>query len=972
MSQLYQHQLQPFEENQSPSPTYEAADPFSKLHLARSRSSRLSNDASSPSNPLDTLHRQLSGDPDAPPPAWKRRASFTQKPPNTSGIALADSTSPTRGPRVSPTSDLSPRPPPPPSISRRHPQLQMTTAVATRPPIPSEMFSDSPIGSSTSLYDPALAPPQPAFLRKSGGTRSNRSSIHSTDTNGMTSEDLWNLDAPEPVADLSNPQRSAMERPLDTVRRLSQRSERRPGQVSPYSASMMPVDFMWPTAPPEEEPIMRRKSKSTTNVPSLAGRTSRIGRKKGPRQTSADPQVMTKVMDGTSPTSPDMPRSNSVFISSAHSSSTDLTKGLPHNKSQASLGARPPSTYYSRDFLSQLAPREGGYAIAAMLSSPVVPGQNSAPAMSAEEKRRSANLEVHRGSRPPTSRSAGMARWSLDGGEHYNRPYPSTSSANTTSSNLSAPPINSPNVSPPADEIILPEGASPPFMSRPEATPDMSPTVLATTSAPIIPSPLSRAVTQDLPTPTPPETDTLPPSASTDSPSAGAAAIPIPPIPASPPRPVLSTKQSKKQLAKEAKAAEKAESTKLAAERATKMREEAARKQAEKDKAKEMKEAAKRKEKEDKERRKAEKKAGSSIGLREKLKSPSQPRLDMGRRVEVPPVPAQSGSGMSSGSVVGVPFPATMGRAQSTPGQAQVDGTRRNVSMPARPPTSSVVESSRKPKLGLFGTLRKRFSTVETPSASNRNTLTSSQSARAPVKLDPPTEEPRSSTVGASASAPLPISQQYFANPAAPAMVPPQPDFTQSPALSDRGDPLAQHQPAVQAPVSPPAEVDTVPTQVEDLPPRTTSIHQSPPRGTAAPSPPASGLRPRNSIQGPRPMPRSGSITSRNSMSHASPPLLGAGTLESAGSVPAAGSESGAGLSQVQSHHTSSAGTYDSRESMSGSGSGASGSSQTPMTSEGEDEGKSAVEVPERGDSADTVRAHAHVYGGEGVSVAAH
>lgn len=241
----------------------------------------------------------------------------------------------------------------------------------------------------------------------------------------MTSEDLWNLDV-EPIADLSNPQRSAMERPLDTVRRLSQRSERRPVSISPHVSSIMPVDFMCesilllryqssflagPTAPPEEEaPIRRAKSKSTTSVPSLAGRQVRLGRKK----TSADPQTMSKVMQDDQS---DMPRSNSVFISgSAHSSTTDLSKGLPMNKSQASL-SRPPSTYYSRDFLSQLAPREGGYAIAAMLNSPVIPVQTSPGVVSAEEKRRSANLDIHRGSRPPTSKSAGMGRWSLDGGE---------------------------------------------------------------------------------------------------------------------------------------------------------------------------------------------------------------------------------------------------------------------------------------------------------------------------------------------------------------------------------------------------------------------------------------------------------------------------------------------------------------------------------------------------------------------------
>lgn len=170
-----------------------------------------------------------------------------------------------------------------------------------------------------------------------------------------------------------------------------------------------------PTAPPEEEMQlpMRRKSKSTTNVPSLA-LTSRLGRKKTTRQISADPAMIAKVMHNpSSPDSQTTPRASSIFISSAHSSSTDLSKGLPQNKSQSSLGTRPPSTFYSRDFLNQIGPREGGYAIAAMLSAPPTPGQS--PVMSAaEEKRKSVNL----GNRPPpTSRSAGMGRWSLDGGE---------------------------------------------------------------------------------------------------------------------------------------------------------------------------------------------------------------------------------------------------------------------------------------------------------------------------------------------------------------------------------------------------------------------------------------------------------------------------------------------------------------------------------------------------------------------------
>lgn len=72
---------------------------------------------------------------------------------------------------------------------------------------------------------------------------------------------------------------------------------------------------------------------------------------------------------------------------------------------------RPPSTYYSRDFLSSLAPREGGYAIAATMGN----GLGAHGAMSVDERRRSQYEPT--GRRAPVSKSAGMGRWSLDGGE---------------------------------------------------------------------------------------------------------------------------------------------------------------------------------------------------------------------------------------------------------------------------------------------------------------------------------------------------------------------------------------------------------------------------------------------------------------------------------------------------------------------------------------------------------------------------
>lgn len=172
-----------------------------------------------------------------------------------------------------------------------------------------------------------------------------------------------------------------------------------------------------------------------------------------------------------------------------------------------------------------------------------------------------------------------------------------------------------------------------------------------------------------------------------------------------------------------------------------------------------------------------------------------------------------------------------------------------------------------------------------------------------------------------------------------------------------------------------PASIPT-PAAAEDLPPRSTSIHGSPARVSQSPSraPPAppstdshsnsppssSALRARNSIQGPRPMPRSSSVTSRTSRT--TPILPSAATLDTYSGESTA-------LSQTHSH-LSSSGTYDSQTSQ----------SQSVMTpadellagsTEADLKGRGAVveegpAVPERGDSADTVRVD------YGRSVAAH
>ena len=168
------------------------------------------------------------------------------------------------------------------------------------------------------------------------------------------------------------------------------------------------ADLTGPIAPPELEEITMggKRSKSTTNVQSLSRRSSRLTLSRKKRQSTAD------VPAAAQPPS----KANSILNSSANSSLTDIPGQKVHrNPSYASLNGRPPSAflYNSRDFLTQMAPLEGGYAIAAAINTPSSQG-NSPVASPIDSRHRG---EAIRNSRPPVSRSAGMARWSLDGGE---------------------------------------------------------------------------------------------------------------------------------------------------------------------------------------------------------------------------------------------------------------------------------------------------------------------------------------------------------------------------------------------------------------------------------------------------------------------------------------------------------------------------------------------------------------------------
>ncbi|KAK4684257.1 hypothetical protein P7C73_g5935, partial [Tremellales sp. Uapishka_1] len=678
--------IQPFEENQSPPPV--ESNPY-ESSLARGASRR-----SQPSSPTsigttNTLSRQLSPDPESPPPAWKRRPSVTSQFSSTRSISQ---------------SSLAPP-------SRRHPGLAMTAA------LPRMFLHESPNGSSSDLVLP-----QPAFRRKS--QHSNRSSMH--DVNGLSSEELWRLGQEDRTPDLANPDRDSGERPLDTMRRMSRRVDQPGWQTG------LPTEVIWP-APPPGDIAPPPKSKSLTHIPSLAKRKKTL-RSASVRQPSLDAMKSTKPTAKSVPASPEVNRlPEPIFLSSAHSSSTSLTSHAVTPKSNA-INSRPPSAYYSRDFLSSLAPREGGYAIAAQMGN----GLGAAGTMSVEEKRRSItdDRSFVRPSRAPMSKSAGMGRWSLDGEQvggylraladpqGFNRKPYTTPSAATTSSNLStAPPITtSPDLSPSLEDTavlpsVLPEGASPSAsvligQSTPAHQRESSPT----------PSPLSQHVE----------------------------------APIEPATPTLSSKRSKKLLSKEAKAAEKADAIKLAKEKAEKLKldviekhrakEEAKRKEREdkegrerekeeakrkdkedrererenrekekeelKRKEREDKEKAKIKEREDKERRKAEKaeREKSIPSLLAFKKSHSTSTSNLASVSPVPTTKASPASGSlpkASASTRTFPLFSSQSAYKAPPPDLAPSARSSRSSMPLN---ASLPMVSEKPKGGFFGSIKKRFS----------------------------------------------------------------------------------------------------------------------------------------------------------------------------------------------------------------------------------------------------------------------
>ncbi|WOO77856.1 uncharacterized protein LOC62_01G001414 [Vanrija pseudolonga] len=539
--------VQPWEEQQSPSPTDDGSGP-SPFELALQRTRSIGSPPTSPTSP-NTLHRQLSGDPESPPPAWKRRPSTKTKsaPAPRTASELAALSSPPGSP---PGSHSPPQhhQTSPPHVRRPPANLAMTARTAGP-----QRFPQDPTARH-SHYGPT------AFRGgRRPGTLSNRSSILSQAA--MTSEELWTLE--DEIPDLSNPSRKASERPLDTVRRMSFTEE-------PLNTFGFPSEVIWPTAPPESY-IPPPKAKSYTNVTGAGKRRSML-KKSSSRADSIDasyatPAFVTK--DGNS---------------SAHSSTTDLSMGtpIPINKSHTSL-SRPASLGYSLDLLSTLAPREGGYALAAQMA---YPGTSPASSMHSEDRRSIHTAPSFRNSRGPPARSAGM-RWN----DSDDLIIPS-SVRHSTVSTMSTVSYH--------EEVVIV-----PALDSQQSSPQLA---AVQSNTPVAPSPLSQHTTAD---------DVRARNAPGNAvPVVAAAAVTATAAAATTAAVAAAKPKSKKELKAEAKAA--ALETKRLAEQKAREKAEAERR-AREEKAKAKADAAK-KAKEDKARLKAEKDAAKRASIMPKSK----------------------------------------------------------------------------------------------------------------------------------------------------------------------------------------------------------------------------------------------------------------------------------------------------------------------------------------------------------------
>jgi len=225
-----------------------------------------------------------------------------------------------------------------------------------------------------------FVPPQPTFGggasgRTPGSSTTSLSGISNGDAYGTTrrhsmAHSIPTSDGME-YADLSNPFRQSDERPLDTIRRMSRMVERDvAARKSSYGslgakglANVNPSsilggqELIWPTAVPLGYPIPDDKlahSKRSKSAVSMASLHSRKSHNPLAKSVPSSP-IASK-------------RQSMVERTPGHSPATSMRKSKtnsPHASATNLASAYAPST--TRDFILSLAPREGGYAVAATI-----------------------------------------------------------------------------------------------------------------------------------------------------------------------------------------------------------------------------------------------------------------------------------------------------------------------------------------------------------------------------------------------------------------------------------------------------------------------------------------------------------------------------------------------------------------------------------------------------------------------------
>ncbi|GHJ87188.1 hypothetical protein NliqN6_3590 [Naganishia liquefaciens] len=628
------------------------------------------------------------------------------------------------------------------------------------------------------------------------GSPSRRTSAYGSPL-GLTGEGLTMSLSPIPaVPDQSNPTRLATERPLDTVRQMSMRTERNPDQISsgattprdhgsynngirrskvPPPAGVILDESIWPSAPVMmAEPVALAKSlRSRSNVSLVS-----LGKSN-------------KTFSRSTPNSPMVKGKQSADMLSPVSSRSTMGRSSAYGSPVAT----------TREYMIPISQREGGYAIAATMQSGTGSGYAS----------RTGSVDF--------GRSTGYNRYSVDSGMDeygmYHRGH-----------NASRPSLPGQSTSTSTTSLYQPEYQAPPSAFPAHMSAEQKATVIPGAGLSKTPSPLSTATNPAVEAESgeTPELDDIglqmrtrqssavtPNRASTPMTSSvgrgkqgNQPSTPVDTTPTKPTAPAIvaapetatPVKKSKKEVAREAKEAKdrrKAEEKQKAIEasraKAEAAREKKKREDAERAKKEAEKKAAKLRAKQEKELAKSNKKlASKGKPAPSALVMPATPLkgrtkdLSAATPTSLPTTPATPAEPVrlldmvsSSGQTLDVrdkPLPLSTqailasvskeqhDRSQTIPNGMQTPQRKVPPSATAQSPAISSVKSKR----SLFGTLRKKFGSSPAPVASSRGnnvnrdrqaTSVPGNSGIAPMLSIPSTKavDQNSSTSGAVSSA---------------------------------------------------------------------------------------------------------------------------------------------------------------------------------------------------------------------------